>query len=107
MPLFVAGFLISTQKELILRDQMFAQSILGLSASAFVPGATLLLLLTGGHAPVLSWFSLWQWLVMSVGGAIATPALFLLFGWMDQTFNYRSATEMSFRPDREIRRSRR
>ena len=107
MPLFIAGFLISTQRDLILRDQMFAQSILGLSASAFVPAATLLLLLTGGHAPVLSWFSLWQWLVMSVGGAIATPALFLLFGWMDQTFNYRSATEMSFRPDREIRRSRR
>jgi len=107
VPLFVAGFLISTQRELILRDQLFAQSILGLSASAFVPAATLLLLLTGGHAPVLSWFTIWQWLVMSVGGAIATPALFLLFGWFDRTFNYRSATEMSFRPDREIRRSRR
>jgi len=86
---------------------LFAQSILGLSASAFVPAATLLLLLTGGHAPALSWFSVWQWLVMSVGGAIATPALFLLFGWFDRTFSYRSATEMSFRPDREIRRSRR
>jgi cell shape-determining protein MreD len=107
MPLFVAGFLISTQKELILRDQLFAQSVLGLSASAFVPAATLLLLLTGHHAPVLTWFSVWQWLVMSVGGAIATPALFLLFGWFDRTFSYRSATEMSFRPDREIRRSRR
>jgi rod shape-determining protein MreD len=107
MPLFVAGFLISTQRELILRDQLFAQSILGLSASAFVPAAILLLLLTGGHAPVLSWLSVWQWLVMSVGGAIATPALFLLFGWFDRTFSYRSATEMSFRPDREIRRSRR
>ena len=34
MPLFVAGFLISTQRELILRDQLFAQSVLGLSASA-------------------------------------------------------------------------
>jgi cell shape-determining protein MreD len=107
MPLFVAGFLISTQRELILRDQLFAQSVLGLSASAFVPAAVLLLLLTGGHAPVLSWLSVWQWLVMSVGGAVATPALFLLFGWFDRTFSYRSATEMSFRPDREIRRSRR
>jgi cell shape-determining protein MreD len=106
MPLFVTGFLISTQRELILRDQLFAQSVLGLSASAFVPAATLLLL-TGGHAPVLSWFTVWQWIVMSVGGMIATPALFLLFGWFDRTFTYRSATEMSFRPDREIRRSRR
>jgi cell shape-determining protein MreD len=107
MPLFVVGFLINTQRELILRDQLFAQSVLGLSASAFVPAATLLLLLTGGHAPVLSWFTVWQWIVMSVGGTIATPALFLLFGWFDRTFSYRSATEMSFRPDREIRRSRR
>jgi cell shape-determining protein MreD len=107
VPLFVVGFLISMQRDLILRDQLFAQSVLGLSASAFVPAATLLLLLTGGHGPVLSWFSVWQFIVMSVGGAIATPALFLLFGWFDRTFNYRSATEMSFRPDREIRRSRR
>ena len=107
VPLFIVGFLINMQRELILRDQMFAQTILGLSASAFVPAAVLLLLLTGGHMPALSWFSLWQWIVMTVGGAVATPALFLLFGWFDQTFTYRSATEMSFRPDREIRRSRR
>lgn len=107
MPLFVVGFAIYTQRELILRDQLFAQWILGTSASAFVPAATMLLLLTGGHAPAISWFSAWQWLVMSVGGAIAAPALFLLFGWFDRSFSYRSATEMSFRPDREIRRSRR
>jgi rod shape-determining protein MreD len=107
VPLFVVGFLINMQKEFILRDQLFAQSVLGFSASAFVPVATLLLLLTGGHAPLLSWFSLWQWIVMTVGGGIATPALFLLFEWFDRTFSYRSATEMSFRPDREIRRSRR
>jgi cell shape-determining protein MreD len=107
LPLFVVGILINFQRDLILRDQLFAQSILGLSASAFVPAATLLMLLTGRHAPVMSWFSVWQWLVMTVGGGIATPALFLLFGWFDQTFTYRSATEMSFRPDREIRRNRR
>ena len=107
IPLFLVGFAIYTQRDLILRDQLFAQTVLGLSASAFVPAAVLLLLLTGGHAPALSWVSVWQWLVMTVGGAIATPALFLLFGWFDRSFTYRSATEMSFRPDREIRRSRR
>jgi cell shape-determining protein MreD len=107
VPLFVVGFLINLQRDLILRDQLFAQTVLGLSASAFVPGAVLLMLLTGGHVPALSWFTLWQWIVMTVGGAIATPALFLLFGWFDRRFTYRSATEMSFRPDREIRRSRR
>ena len=104
VPLFVVGFLINLQRDLILRDQLFAQTVLGLSASAFVPGAVLLMLLTGGHGPALSWFSLWQGIVMTVGGAIATPALFLLFGWFDRRFTYRSATEMSFRPDREIRR---
>jgi cell shape-determining protein MreD len=107
IPLFLVGFLIYTQRELILRDQLFAQIVLGLSASAFVPAATLLLLLTGGHAPSLSWVSVWQWIVMTVGGMVATPALFLLFDWFDRTFSYRSSTEMSFRPDREIRRSRR
>jgi cell shape-determining protein MreD len=107
IPLFLVGFAINTQRDLILRDQLFAQTVLGLSTSAFVPAAVVLLLLTGGHAPALSWFSVWQWLVMTVGGAIATPALFLLFGWFDRSFTYRSATEMSFRPDREIRRSRR
>ena len=106
LPLFVVGLAIYTQRDLILRDQIFAQSVLGLSASAFVPVAILLLLLTGGHAPALSWFSLWQWIVMAVGGMIATPALFLLFGWFDRTFSYRSATEMTFRSDREIRRGR-
>jgi rod shape-determining protein MreD len=107
LPLFVVGFAINTQRELILRDQLFAQTVLGLSASAFVPAAVILLLLTGGHTPALSWVSVWQWVVMTAGGAIATPALFLLFGWFDRSFTYRSATEMSFRPDREIRRSRR
>jgi rod shape-determining protein MreD len=107
VPLFIVGFLINMQRDLILRDQLFAQTVLGLSASAFVPACTLLLLLTGGHAPMLSWFTLWQWLVMTVGGTLATPALFLLFGWFDHMFTFRSATEMSFRPDREIRRSRR
>ncbi|HWD91173.1 MAG TPA: hypothetical protein VG938_02375 [Verrucomicrobiae bacterium] len=107
IPLFLVGFFIYTQRDLILRDQLFAQTVLGLSASAFVPAVTLLLLLTGGHAPALSWVSLWQWIVMSVGGMAATPVLFLLFDWFDRTFSYRNATETSFRPDREIRRSRR
>jgi rod shape-determining protein MreD len=106
LPLFVVGFAIYTQRDLILRDQLFAQSVLGLSASAFVPAATLLLLLTAGRAPSISWVSVWQWVVMSVGGMIATPALFWLFDRFDRAFSYRSATEMSFRPDREIRRGR-
>lgn len=107
LPLFLVGFAIYTRRDLILRDQIFAQWVLGLAAGAAVPALTLLLLLTGHHRPLLGWISLWQWIVMSVGGAIATPAFSLLFDWFDRQFSYRRATETSFRADREIRRGRR
>jgi hypothetical protein len=91
---------------LILRDQLFAQFVLGLAASAIVPVLTVLLMLTKGQVPMLGWGSIWQWIVMSLGGAIATPIWFQLFGLFDRSLNYRRATETSFRPDREIRRGR-
>ena len=106
LPLFVAGVAIYSQRELILRDQLFAQCVLGLAASALVPLLTVLLLLTLGRSPLIGWGSIWQWLVMSVGGAIATPVLFRLFRLFDRTLAYRRASETSFRPDREIRRGR-
>lgn len=106
LPLFLIGFAIYTRRDLILREQLFAQWVLGLAASALAPALTLLLLLTGHHRPTLGWITLWQWIVMSVGGAIATPMLFLLFGWFERQFSYQRATETSFRPDREIRRGR-
>ncbi len=100
------GFTIYFRRELILRDQPFAQFVLGLGAAAATPVLTILLLLTGGQSPLLGWGSIWQWLVMSLGGAVATPILFLLFGWFDRAFGYQRATQTSFRPDREIRRGR-
>ena len=89
LPLFLVGLAIYFQRDLILRDQIFAQFVLGLAASAAVPLLTLLLLLTLGHTPLLGWGSLWQWIVMSLGGAIATPVFFQLFGLFDRAFNYR------------------
>src|SRR5215469_860373 len=106
LPLFLVGFAIHTQRDLILREQLFAQWVLGLIASAVVPALTLLLLLTGGHAPLLRWMTLWRGSVMSVGGAIARRALFLLFDCFDRVFSYRQASETTFRQDREIRRGR-
>ena len=106
LPLFLTGLAIHCQRDFILRDQLFAQFILGLAASAVVPLLTLLLLLTSGHSPLLGWGSLWQWLVMSLGGAVATPVWFQLFGLCDRALNYRQAAEPGFRPDREIRRGR-
>ena len=106
LPLFAAGFAVHSQRELILREQLFAQLVLGLAASALVPALTILLLLTKSTNPLLGWGSIWQWIVMSVGGAIATPIWFQLFGWLHRAFSYRGSTQSSFRPDREIRRGR-
>jgi cell shape-determining protein MreD len=104
LPLFAVGFAIFSQRDLILRQAGFAQMILGAAASAVVPALTLLLLLSAGKEPLLGWGSLWQWLVMTAGGASATPFIFALFNWCNHALGYQLRTESSFRPDREIRR---
>lgn len=106
LPLFLVGLPMHVHRELVLRDQPFAQLILGLAASAATPILTLLLLLTTGRTPLLGWGSLWQLLVMAVGGAIATPICFLLFNWLHRSLVHHGARQSSFRPDREIRRGR-
>jgi cell shape-determining protein MreD len=106
LPLLAIGLAIHVSRELILRDQTFAQLVLGLAASLAVPVLTLLLLLTMGRTPLLGWGTLWQLLVLTAGGAIATPICFELFGWLQRTLIHRSTAETSFRPDRQIRRGR-
>ena len=106
LPLFSVGLVIFLQRDLILRELSFAQIFLGTVASAAVPALTLLLLLTVGQEPLLGWGSLWQWLVMTAGGAVATPVIFALFNWLNRAFGYRPRTESSFRPDREFLRGR-
>jgi rod shape-determining protein MreD len=106
LPLFAIGFLIVLKRELILREEPFAQVVLVLIASATAPVLTLLLLLTMGRAPLVGWGSLWQWVVMSLAAALASPILFYVLNWFDRALVYRRATEITFRPDREIRRGR-
>jgi len=103
LPLFAVGFAICVKRDLILRVP-FAQFVLGAIVSAIVPAATVLLLLTAGQNPLLGWGSLWQWLVMTAGGAVATPLLFELFDWCQRALGYQPQAETAFRPDREIRR---
>src|ERR1035441_4311027 len=78
LPLFAVGFPICLRRDLILRELPFAQVVLGGAASAAVPALCVLLLLSGGQEPLLGWGSLWQWLVMIAGGALATPVIFAL-----------------------------
>lgn len=106
LPLFAVGFVILSQRELILHKLSFAQIVLGAVACAVVPAMTLLLLLTAGAQPLLGWGSLWQWLVMTAGGAVATPVIFVLFAWCNHALGYQPRTETSFRSDREIHRGR-
>lgn len=106
LPLAVVGFAVYSRRDLILRDQPYAQFVLGAAASAVAPVLTVLLLLTGGEQPMVGWGSLWQWLVMTLAGGAATPALFYIFDWSDNAFGYKRMPETAFRPDREIRRGR-
>jgi rod shape-determining protein MreD len=107
LPLFLIGFAISLKRDLILREQPAAQFALGLGASALAPLGTLLLLFTGGYTPLVGWGTLWQWVVMSVAGALATPVWFAIFGLLNRLFAHAGSFPSSFRPDREIRRGRR
>ena len=106
LPLLIIGFLIQIRRDLLLSNQVYAQCVLGLIASAVAPAISILILLTLGKSPLLGWGSLWQWFVMSVGGSVATPILFSLFGRLNHALGYQRVTESSFRADREIRRGR-
>lgn len=106
LPLLLIGTAIYSQRALILREQTFAQLVLGLGASAAAPLLTLLWLLSKGEKPLLGWVSLWQWLVMTLGGGMLTPVVFRFFGLLERALFYRPATQTAFRPDREIERGR-
>src|SRR5262249_1898096 len=106
LPLFVLGLILHLNRELILRDQPFAQFVLGGIASGAVPLLVLLLLLTTGRRPLVGWGTVWQLAVMALGGAAVAPLVFGLMGWLDHLLGQRQALEPTFRPDREIRRGR-
>lgn len=106
LPLFVVGLALHTRRELILREQAFAQFVLGTIASGLVPALTMLVLLSFGSTPLVGWGSLWQLAVMSLGGGALTPLIFQFFRVCNRSLSYRHATQSSFRPDRHIRRGR-
>jgi cell shape-determining protein MreD len=106
LPLFLIGLLIQRNREMILRDEPFAQFVLGAAGSAAASLLTVLLIVNTIAQPLVGWFSLWQWTVLSVIGGTMTPVWFWFFDWVGQALNYRPLGESSFRPDREIKRGR-
>lgn len=106
LPLFLIGFMIQKYRGLILREQAFAQVMLGGGASLAAPLISLGLMLNMGLHPLLGWFTLWQLFVMTVAGALMTPLWFLVFDWLLLALSYQPLNQTSFRPDREIKRGR-
>jgi rod shape-determining protein MreD len=106
LPLFLIGFMIYPRRGLILREEYYARFVLGLVASAVVPLLTLLFMLSTRRTPILGWGTVWQWLVMALGGGLFTPVCFWLLDWLNRALTYRPVFQTSFRPDREIRRGR-
>ncbi len=106
LPLTLTGLVIYQARSLLLRENAYAQFVLGASASAVVPVCTVVTLLGLGDHPIIGWGSLWQLLVMAAAGGILTPLCFLVFDRINLALNYRPATESSFRPDRQIKRGR-
>lgn len=106
LPLLAIGVALSGIRHLIMRDQTFAQLVLGFSASAFAPLATLMILFSCGAEPIIGWGFAWQWFVMTLIGGLLVPLYFHLFTKVYRTLGYEPASETTFRPDREIARGR-
>jgi len=106
LPLLGIGLLIYRSRDLLLREHVFARVVLGLMAGAAQPLGTLFILLNLGLTPLLGWASLWQWVVLALGGGVVTPLCFALFDRLHRALEYQPVTQTSFRPDREIKRGR-
>jgi len=104
LPLFVIGFLMRQLRHLILREQTYAQMLLGFGASAFAPLFALMILFSCGEEPLVGWGSLWQWFVMTLIGGMFVPLYFRLFDKVYRTLGYERVIETTFRQDREIER---
>jgi len=104
--MLLLGVAIWAKRDLILRDQVFAQAVIGTAASAGFAIISILILLHLGSRPILGWGTLWQILVTAVGGGVLAPLTFKSFGWAHRHLTHGHAPETSFRADREIRRGR-
>ncbi len=106
LPLFLVGFLIHRYRAYILKEERYAQLLLGVAACGVTPIMTLLVLLSLGQQPLIGWGSLLQWLIMVVAGGMATPFICGLFERVQRSEKEPVAAEPSFREDREIVRGR-
>ncbi|HSH93626.1 MAG TPA: hypothetical protein VK968_05740, partial [Roseimicrobium sp.] len=107
LPMFVVGFLIHLNRDVVLREQGVTRFSLGMLAGILVPLSSLTLLMMSSDAnPLVGWGTIWQLIVLGLVNGIATPVIFRVFGWVDRAMNYEMLPETTFRSDREIKRGR-
>jgi cell shape-determining protein MreD len=104
LPLLGVGMGLHHWRDLLSREQPYAQAILGLLATGAVSLLTLLLLLTLGESPALGWRTFLQLAVVTLGGAVCAPLSFWLLTRLQSALFYRTVGPPPFRPDREIER---
>jgi rod shape-determining protein MreD len=106
LPLFLVGMAAYKVRELVLRDQPYARILLGAAASAAAPALSVLLLWGTGAEPLITWGSVFQWLLLAITGGLVTPVCFWFFETLNSALAYRRTPETTFRTDREIKRGR-
>ena len=107
VPLFLIGFAVHRFHGLLLREQLHAQFAFGVAASLLLPLLTLLFLFSGEGNPLFGWGTIWQLLVMGLGGGLLTPVCFWILDWASGALNYQPIAQTSFRADRQSKRNRR
>lgn len=104
--LFLPAWVIYLQRGLILRELPFARLMLGLAATGVTPVIAVLILLSAREEPVLGWYSLGQWVILTALGGLLTPLLMTALDATRNALSYQRVAANSFRADREIRRGR-
>lgn len=104
--LVLTGFLLHYKRDLVLRDQVYAQVMMGFLASSLVPACVVLALTNSPNPVPLTGRLAGQWFVMSVGGALVTPLIFKCFAQLGRWFSYQPIPESHYRDTRQIRRAR-
>ena len=107
VPLFLVGFVVQQFRHLILRDQKYAQLVLGFAASGLTPLLTLLILFSCGAETILGWGFAWQWCLMTVVGGLIVPLYFRMFANVFRTLGYERIVETRFREVRALERGKR
>ena len=104
--LFLVGWLIHANKGLLLREERYAQFVLGIVASITVPLISLTLLANLIQGIIFSGGLLWSLFVNGVAGGILAPLLCRMLEKLERTFSYQYEPASTWRPDREIKRGR-